>query len=455
MVEMFRNGSRANDGEIRGWKHPNYAGGDLQGVIEGLDHIRALGANAIWLSPIFAARTSHGYDVLNYYRVADQVAVPGDPEASTALFRKLVLAAHERGLKVVLDVPLNHASKAYELPQGDPQGLAPRATGPMQPAEKLWESWGGGYRYWNFDHAPTRTFLTGAALHWLTVEGVDGLRLDYVRGVPRDFWVSFREAVARAKPDAYLVGECWADEQGADGNAREIASYYAAGKGGERALDSLLDFPMRDTLVAVFARGEAPVQLEARLQKDAAAYGAGARPTYFLDNHDLARFGSWAADKDRVAAAVTYLATMTGPIVLFYGTETDLSSGAPKPGFTDAGRVPMPWAALDEPLVARVRAALRARADHPALRRGARWPLLAEGATLVVAKATPEEIALVAVNVSDAPAEVTFEIAGVAPAGATWRPIAGTAAGPAAGEDGRLRWRLPAKSTSVAVAGGL
>jgi glycosidase len=447
MLEMFRNGAPGNDGEIRGWKHPNYAGGDLQGLTEKLDYIRSLGANAIWVSPTFAARTSHGYDVLDYGRIADQAAIPRDAAASLEVFRTLVRKAHGIGVRVILDIPLNHASRSYDLEKGDPLGLKPRSTGPMQPAEKTWESWGGGYRYWNFDHEPTRRFLRAAALYWLKEEKVDGLRLDYVRGVPSDFWAELYAEVKAANPSAFLVGECWADEQGPDGNAREIAAYYAPVPGKGPQFDSLLDFPSQGALTDAFARGGSALALEARLQADLALYGPGARPTWFLDNHDMSRFASSSDDPDRLQAAVAFMASLSGPMVLFYGTETGLQSGAPKPGFTDAGRVPMPWSALDEARIAKVRRALEARAAHPALRRGARLPLYADRQAIVMAKVSPEETLLVGSNVSDAPVTVTFD---APPPATAFTPVLGTSS-PTRGEDGRLRWVLPPKSASIAL----
>lgn len=446
MLEMFRNGSPANDGEIRGWKHPNYAGGDLAGLTEKLEYIRALGANAIWISPTFAARTSHGYDVLDYGRIADQAAIPGDAAASLEVFRALVRKAHELGVRVILDLPLNHASRSYDLEKGDPLGLKPRSTGPLQPAEKTWESWGGGYRYWNFDHEPTRRFLRAAALYWIREEKVDGLRLDYVRGVPHDFWAELHAEVKAVNPAAFLVGECWADEQGPDGNAREIASYYAPVPGKGPQFDSLLDFPSQVALTDAFARGGSAAGLESRLQGDLAAYGPLGRPTWFLDNHDMSRFASWSDDPGRLEAAIAFMASLSGPMVLFYGTETGLQSGAPKPGFTDAGRVPMPWNALDEARVASVRRVLEARAANPAMRRGARLPLHADRRAVVMAKTTPEQTLLVGSNVSDAPVTVVFDLPASA---AGFTPVLGSAV-PTRGEDGRVRWTLPPKSTSIA-----
>ena len=187
---------------VAGWKHPNYAGGDLKALIEKLDYIRSLGANAIWLSPVLPSSTSHGYDVKNYYAIADQWGAAGDRAASLELFRSLVKRAHEAGIRVILDIPLNHASKLYELPESDPGDLKPRATGPIQPTEKLWDSWRSVYRYRNFESVPTRRFLS----------------------------------------------ECWADDQGPDRNASEIAAHTREVPGKGPQFDSLLDFPMQSTL---------------------------------------------------------------------------------------------------------------------------------------------------------------------------------------------------------------
>jgi glycosidase len=449
MIEMFRNGDPNNDNSVSGWKHPNYAGGDLKGILEKLDHVRSLGANAIWLSPVLLSGTSHGYDVRNYYAIADQWGAAGNRAASLELFRMLVRKAHEAGIRVILDIPLNHASKLYELPEGDPGSLKPRATGPIQPAEKLWDSWGSGYRYWNFESAPTRRFLIDAALHWIREEGVDGLRLDYVRGVPSDFWADLHAEVKKAKPGAFLVGECWADDQGPERNATEIAAYYCPVPGKGSQFDSLLDFPMQSTLTSVFARGGSAVSLEERLQADLALYGPAAGPSYFLDNHDMSRFLAWTSDPNRLVAALAFMASLSGPQVIFYGTETGLTSGAPKPGFTDSSRVPMPWGSLDEALVARVRKVFEVRRAHSSLSRGGRLPIRAEKELLVMAKRDPTETALVGVNLGKEMREVEVDLAGLVADGTTLRSALGESTFVPVPGSRKIRWRLPALSTSI------
>lgn len=447
MVEMFRNGSAANDGELNGWRHPRYAGGDLEGVLEKVDYLREVGVNAVWLSPIFPAQTSHGYDVQNYYRVGPAVAVPGDPAASQALFERLVAALHAGGLKLVLDLPLNHASKQYQRREGDPKGFGPRSTGPQQEAEKLWESWGAGYQYWNFDHAPTRRFLIDAALHWLVEERVDGLRLDYVRGVPHDFWAELDAAVKQVKPGAYLVGECWQDRAGPEANAADIATYFAP-LGGKPQFDSLLDFPLQMTMTAVFAKRRQPAErLEDVLQADAALWGPAAVPTRFLDNHDLARFMDWGGDADRLVAALAFMGSLSGPEVIFYGTEIGLAGGEAKDGFTDSGRIPMPWDAPDRKLLARVQDVLRLRAQHPALARGGRLPLLSDEGVIAMAKVGAQETLLVAANVGEQPRELKLEVGTLLPEKAALQVLWG--GGAARLEGRRVVWSVAAHAVAI------
>lgn len=446
MVGYFRNGFAANDGRVEGWRHPNWAGGDLQGVLEKVDYLARLGVNAVWLSPIFRSRTSHGYDVQDYYAFGNQYAVPDDPEASEQLFRRLVAALHEKGIKVVLDLPLNHAHRGYDKEHGDPGHFGPRFAGARQEAEKLWESWGAEFGYWNVENAPTRKFLIDVALHYLVEEGVDGLRLDYVRGLENAFWAELYAAVKAKKPEAWLLGECWIDAAGADANAAEIATYYAPTKSGPQ-FDSLVDFPMQILATEVFAKGGSLVDVEQWLERYPALYGAAAQPAFFLDNHDLSRFLSWTDRKERLVAALAFLASLSDPMMIFYGSETGLANGSPKPGFSDAGRIPIPWDELDQDLLAQVQKLLAARRDHPALGHGARLPLLVDKDVLVFAKRHHQEIALVGVNLGNGPRRIELDLGTLAGAG-DFAALLGPAPARAGG---KITWELPALATSIGV----
>lgn len=452
MVGHFANGNRSNDrDQMRGFVHKNYVGGDLQGLLERVDHIASLGVTAVWLSPIFAAETSHGYDVTNYYAIGGARAVPGDPSASLALFRQVRDALQQRGIKVILDVPLNHAHQNYDRRAGDPDGLKPKATGPKQQAERTWDSWGAKFRYWDMDHQPTRDFLKKVALHWLVAEKVDGIRLDYVRGVDHEFWADLYKEIRAVKPDAFIVGEAWDDKAGVEAMARDIALYRQPVEGIGPQFDAAFDFPVQYAITDAFGRGRSLAAVEEWLQRGEAIYGPVGRPAYFLDNHDLARLGAWANDDDKVLAAVGLLSALSGPVFLFYGTETGLSHPAPQAGFTDASRVAMPWDGLNMPMVARTTEYLTARRDNPVLHRGARLPLLADDTALVMAKRDGATVALVGTNLAESARQVTLDVGGLLKAGAILTPLAGGGPAPTVGADGTATWTLPPRSTQIAI----
>jgi len=447
-LATFRNGDRGNDGAFPGWRDPLYAGGDLAGLLASLDHVRDLGADAIWISPMFAARSSHGYDVTDYTAIGAAVGVAGDRAASLALWRRLRDEAHARGLRIVLDLPLNHASRAYDARAGDPWQLKPKSTSARQAAEKLWESWNAGYRYWSFDDRGTRDFLKRVALHWLVDEGADGLRLDYVRGVPVDFWQELKAEVDARAPGKLLLGECWADDLGADGNLREIALYARPQRGG-LAFDALLDFPLQETLVEVFD-GRAPAsRLEQVLARQEELWRGGAAAARFLDNHDLARFVDRLGERASLPAALAWIAALPGPLVVFYGTETALGGGPSTRGFTDGGRLPMPWERLDAARVAETGKILRLRRELPAFATGTRVPVQADEETLVFARVAPEQIALVGLNTTTEAKQVGLDRATLPQATGEWVPMLGESRVEIQPATGKLIWTLPARSTSI------
>ena len=454
MLEDFANGDVGNDrAGLRRWVHPNYAGGDLQGVLGKVDYLKSLGVNAVWLSPLFAAETSHGYDVMNYYRVGDAVSVPRDRAAAMQLYQKTVDALNAAGIRVILDLPLNHASGNYERRDGDPKGLKPTATGAQQEAEKLWESWNTGWRYWNFDDAGTRAFLKDVGRFWLTEGKADGFRLDYVRGVPHDFWAEFYQAMKAAKPGAFLFGEAWADAAPPGTNAEDIATYYAPVPGIGPQFDGLIDFPMQMVMTDVFARGNGSATLlEYWLQHTDALYGAQGRPVNFLDNHDMSRFLAWTdrqRGQDRLVAALGFMASLSSPMTIFYGTETGISGGRAELGFNDSGRIPMPWKSLDTGLTGRVTEILKARSQLPAITRGARLPVFSDDKMLVMRKQHPSGDVLVAVNLGEAERTVQLSAAAAGAVSGAWEPVLGSSA-PQIAEDGSMSWKLPPLSTSWA-----
>jgi glycosidase len=235
-------------------------------------------------------------------------------------------------------------------------------------------------------------------------------------------------------------------------NAEDIARYYAAVPGIGPQFDGLIEFPLQMVMTQVFARGVgSAADLEHWLQRTTALYGTRGRPVNFLDNHDMTRFLAWTSDRghERLLAALGFMAALSSPMVLYYGTETGISGGRAEPGFNDSGRIPMPWNALDVKLSGRVAAVLKLRSQLPALTQGGRLPVYSDDHVLVMRKTHPTGDVLVAVNVSDSERTVKLPGAILGDRIGAWQRVLGGEA-PRVDEGGTFAWTLPSLSTNWA-----
>jgi glycosidase len=334
-------------------------GGTLRGVHEKLDYIQSLGATCIWLSPVFESLSAHGYDPTDYYHVAKRL---GTDETLV----HLIEAAHERGLRVVLDFVANHTSEQHPL-------FREARTNPSSDAARFYTfspAWRHGYATYAHvrtmpelatEHAEVQRYLMGAALDWLGHYGADGLRLDYVPGPPHAFWAAFQRGIKHHYPDAVTIGEITSPLD-------EIATY--AGR-----MDAYMDFSLTDMLRRVFAdRSATLADLLAELQARMPDLPLGMARATLLDNHDMHRF-LWLAEGDRARlklAAVCHL-TLDGTPIVYYGTEVGVSQSADASIENAYARAPMLWGAdQDTSLLAHYRQLISLRRAHPALRHG-KW----------------------------------------------------------------------------------
>lgn len=208
--------------------------GDLKGIIARLDQLNDgnpattsdLGITGLWLMPIMPSPSYHGYDVTDYRSVRTQYG-------SLADLRALVAAAHQRGIAVILDVPLNHTSDQ------DPWFKSSRKPGSKYADWYVWANSPGGSnwfpdgkRYYyaafgadlpdlNLANPAVTAEVTADAKFWLGEVGVDGFRLDAAKYMIEDgattentpethAWLhDFRVSVEQTDPGALLVGEVW------------------------------------------------------------------------------------------------------------------------------------------------------------------------------------------------------------------------------------------------------
>ena len=198
-----------------------YQGGDLIGVVEHLDYLADLGVNAIYFTPIFQSASNHRYHTHDYEKVDPMLG-------GTPALRRLIDAAHDRGIRVVLDGVFNHASRGFFpfhdiLENGPNSAYLDWFTHPGIPAQCLRRRRkrptirpGGDCRLcpkFNTDCPEVREFLWGIGRTWVEF-GIDGWRLDVPNEIDDDaFWREFRGRVRAVNPEAYIVGEVWTDAQ--------------------------------------------------------------------------------------------------------------------------------------------------------------------------------------------------------------------------------------------------
>lgn len=472
--------------------------GDLRGLTARLDYLndgdpatRAdLGVDAIWLMPVFASPSYHGYDVTDYLKVNPDYGTEADLD-------RLIAEAHRRGIRVVLDLVLNHTSDQHPwFRESASSRTSPRRdwyvwrqddpgwTQPWNPSQTTWFRRGGEWYYaifWsgmpdlNYRNPAVREEAKRIAAHWLG-KGVDGFRLDAIRhlietgpgagqsGSPENhvFLREFAAAVRAAKPDAVLVGEVWSETD-------DIARYYGDGKD---ELQLLFDFPLAKAIVEGVDAGDGGFTAHV-LREVAAAYPPGAVDAPFLTNHDQFRVATQLANdpgKLRLAAAI--LLTLPGAPFVYYGEELGMQNG---PGREDEWkRTPMPWdgsahggfttgdpwmplapghetanvaAESGDPgsLLSRYRALVRARKGSAALARGDAVPLSTPGAALAYVRRAEGETVLVVHNMGAGP----LELGGLEVPGAVAEAVFVDAGATAVREAGGWRVTLPARGSGV------
>ena len=382
MVDRF---ARA-DGELPKPGSPTALyGGTLDGARAHLDHIASIGCNTIWLTPVHQTPSHHGYDHEDFYTV--------DPRyGGDAALHRLIDAAHDRRMRVLLDFVPNHTGRGHHLFR---QAL--ERGGDAAAFYRFWQ-WPHYYRCFGDDitlpeldtgSRRVQEYLVDAAEHWLTDYGADGIRCDHVAGADPAFWVELRRGVRAVKSDALVLGE-------ATGHPEWVARY--AGR-----IDAIFDFDLTQAVRRTFARGTMSLVEFARwLDEHDHAYPGLALAT-LLDNHDMTRFLFLAgSDTRRLMLAATLLMTLPGIPVIYYGTEVGVSQRDDGSQENAEARLPMLWGTdQDAGLLTYFQRLGRLRHESAALRRGSRRTLRAGEDVLVYERALGDERVVVTLDLKN------------------------------------------------------
>lgn len=322
-------------------------GGDLRGVIDHLDYIGEMGFTALWLNPVvenaMPRASYHGYAITDFYRI--------DPRfGSNADYRELVRGARERGIKVVMDMVMNHCGSAHRFATDPPSAnwinfrghyvnTNHRRTAIEDPhaAEVDRERFASGWFVESMPDLNQREplladFLIQNSIWWVEEMGLGGIRMDTYSYPDKAFMARWTCALLSEYPNFNIVGEEWFLEP-------PVLAYWQRGAhnrdGYTSCLPSLMDFPLQHALAGAMTDEEGDFNGGwARLYQTLAldfVYPDPGNLVVFADNHDMDRwFTQVGEDPTRFKLGLAFVATTRGVPQFYYGTEIMMcNSGAP------------------------------------------------------------------------------------------------------------------------------
>lgn len=342
--------------------HNAKLGGNLRGIIEHLDHMKELGVDVLYMTPIFKAGSEHKYDTIDYYAIDPDFGTEDD-------LAELVKKAHEMGMRVILDGVFNHtSSQFFAFADVQEQGenskyrdwyyidsFPLKAQRHKKPNYKSFSYYGGMPKL-NLQNPETAEYFINVGRYWIEKCDIDGWRLDVADEISHRFWKRFREAIKQEKPEAFLVGEIWHHAgdflEGDEWDSVMNYTFYF----------STLDFVARDTITASrflanldFLRGNLNDKVYPVLWN-------------LIGSHDTGRFLHVCGEKGeklKLAAALQLL--MPGMPMIYYGDEYGMTGG----GDPDCRRG-MVWDEKyqDADIYAWYRTLIRLRKEYPCLTEG-------------------------------------------------------------------------------------
>lgn len=297
----------------------SFAGGDIKGITQKLDYIKDLGVNAIYLTPVFESVSNHKYDISNYKKIDPQFGTIED-------LKELVLKAHQKGMRIVLDAVFNHCSmKMAEFQDVLVKGKQSPyynwfiIDGEFPNPEKMNYECFAACSYMpklNTADKGVQDFLIDIALFWIREADIDGWRLDVSDEVSHEFWRRFRREVKAEKRDCVIIGENWHD-----------AYPYLMGD----QYDSIMNYSFTKACLDYFAREnfsakEMVEKLSSNLMRNTEQVNF--MMLNLLDSHDTHRFFSEVSkNKDKLLSALALEFVFPGAPCIYYGTEICMEGG--------------------------------------------------------------------------------------------------------------------------------
>ncbi|HEX3037572.1 MAG TPA: alpha-amylase family glycosyl hydrolase [Oscillospiraceae bacterium] len=286
----------------------------IQKVTEWIPHIKKLGANAIYFSPVFES-DAHGYDTRDYTKIDCRLGTNAD-------FTQVCNALHENGIKVVLDGVFNHVGRgfwAFQDVQKNRENSAYKDWffinfgGNSNFNDGFWyEGWEGHFDLvkLNLRNEEVIQYLFGCIGGWVNEFGIDGLRLDVAYCLDRDFLRRLRQFCDNLKPEFFLVGEILGGDYNQIMNDQMLhsATNYECYKGLYSSFNSMNMFEIAHSLLRQFGPENYTLYRNKHL-------------FCFVDNHDVSRISSILTNQKHLPLIYALLFSMPGIPCIYYGSE--------------------------------------------------------------------------------------------------------------------------------------
>lgn len=395
----FSGAPRRNDGKL------NHR---LEKVYEWIPHIKSLGCNVIYFSPIFLS-LSHGYDTTSFYELDNRLGTWEE-------FKTLTKVLHENGIKVILDAVLNHVGREFfafkdieknkekskyldwfvniDFSKRSPKGDS-----------FSYEPWKGHYSLVKLNHnnEDVVNHLLGAVKKWIIDFDIDGLRIDAADCIQKDFFAKLNSLTSSLKKDFWLMGELGGG----------YVDYL-----GDDLLDSLTNYEIWREIHSAH-NNHNYYELFNVLEKEFGPCGIY-KEVYlynFLDNHDVNRIMSLLQDKKDIYNVYTVLYTIPGIPSIYYGSEFGIEAKLNPRGGRDY--ILRPCLNLnklvkgDKTIIEHIKYLAHLRETKVALTKGSYEQVFVTNEQFVYARVYENQVILIALNCSNQTQEIRFNYRGI------------------------------------------